>query len=329
MNMDVSRAQKILIVKNRAIGDSLIGLASVNYVKSALPGAVVDYAVPSGVAPLYENLETAADNIVPLETGSLPDFIGLAGRLRGRYDVIIELSQAGRTGLFFRIFSACSRTHYYFHNHHKKTGAFIQDQGVVKPIVQRDLDGVYSALKHFLGKDMRAPVFTDFAPKVSLKGPAPERNARKIVLGLAAAREEKCWPAGHYRELCRLLTGHYPDFGFLIPLSPSKADQALKAEIQALAFQNAKIVEVPLSDLPAAVGEAGAYIGNDTGLKHLCAALGMKSFTFFGPEDPLEWHPYDRCIHPLVFAKEEGLSNLREISPRFVFDRLFSAGFCS
>jgi heptosyltransferase-2 len=40
------------------------------------------------------------------------------------------------------------------------------------------------------------------------------------------------------------------------------------------------------------LSKASMYIGNDTGLKHICIALGVKTYTFFGPEPPLEWHPY-------------------------------------
>jgi ADP-heptose:LPS heptosyltransferase len=34
------------------------------------------------------------------------------------------------------------------------------------------------------------------------------------------------------------------------------------------------------------------FIGNDSGLRHMAAALGIKTLTLFGPENPVEWHPY-------------------------------------
>jgi heptosyltransferase-2 len=327
MNTDTPYSYRILVVKNRAIGDSLIGLASVAYIKSVLPGATVDYAIPSFITPLYENLSAQFDHLAGLKTNTLSDFIRLGRQLWGHYDVIIELSQAGRTGLFFRIFSALSRTRYYFHNHHKKMGTFILDQGVTKPIIQRDLDGVYSALKHFLGKDLRVPSFLDFTPRVSFKMSSQQRHSKKIVLGLVATREEKCWPAIHYRDLCRLLIKHDQSIEFLIPLSSSMADQKLRKEVQNLSFPNTKIIEVPLAHLPGAISEAGLYIGNDTGLKHLCAALDMRTFTLFGPENPLEWHPYDHKKHPFIFVKDAGFNALKEMSPQFVFDRLLHEKF--
>ena len=52
------------------------------------------------------------------------------------------------------------------------------------------------------------------------------------------------------------------------------------------------------------MAEANVYIGNDTGLKHLAIALGLKTYTFFGPEPPNEWHPYDQNSHPFFYIED-------------------------
>ena len=94
--------------------------------------------------------------------------------------------------------------------------------------------------------------------------------------------------------------------------------------------------EVLLDKLPEFVADASLYIGNDTGPKHLCTALGMKSCTFFGPNDhPLEWHPYNTKDHPFfhpdknlkgnLFTGEYDLdktSFLGQLRPEEVFSKL-------
>ena len=65
-----------------------------------------------------------------------------------------------------------------------------------------------------------------------------------------------------------------------------------------------------LSNLNEHLAGSVCYIGNDTGLKHICIALGVKTFTFFGPEPPLEWHPYDKVKHPYYISISDlGIKN--------------------
>ena len=42
-----------------------------------------------------------------------------------------------------------------------------------------------------------------------------------------------------------------------------------------------EVKRIPLSELANEFYGASLYIGNDTGLKHLCIALGVRTFSFF------------------------------------------------
>ena len=56
--------KNILVFKNRAMGDSLMGLSTVSYLKSIFPKAKVSYATPAWVAPLYDKVQTEVDEII-------------------------------------------------------------------------------------------------------------------------------------------------------------------------------------------------------------------------------------------------------------------------
>jgi ADP-heptose:LPS heptosyltransferase len=43
------------------------------------------------------------------------------------------------------------------------------------------------------------------------------------------------------------------------------------------------------------VAEAGCYVGNDSGVTHLAAALGVLTVAFFRATDPRIWRPLGRC----------------------------------
>ena len=63
--------------------------------------------------------------------------------------------------------------------------------------------------------------------------------------------------------------------------------------------------------LPA---RARRYLGNDSGVSHLAAALGLSAVVLFGPTDPRVWRPIGHCTVLTGLAQlrvEEGLCALR------------------
>ena len=297
----MSKARTIMLVKNRALGDSIMGLSAVSYLKLLYPENNIIYAVPQWIAPLYENSATAADKIYPLSLSTFRDILKLFSDLkRLEVDHIHEMHQSGRGAKIFKWISLLLGIRYTAHNHHLKEGTEVIDQGSIKPLIQRDLDGVFS----FLGKG-DLPNHLNYPPEIH-----PNLKREKlplIIMGVVATRETKMWPLSYYLNLASLIQASFPAYKIVIPLSKSETDKKIKEELEGLGIpQNTQIVEWSLKDLPSYFSEASLYIGNDTGLKHLGVAVGIKTFTFFGPEPANEWHPYDSSLHPYFYL--EGLA---------------------
>jgi ADP-heptose:LPS heptosyltransferase len=70
----------------------------------------------------------------------------------------------------------------------------------------------------------------------------------------------------------------------------------------------------PLPLLAGALLRARRYLGHDTGITHLAAALGVPTLALFGPTDPAVWAPPG----PHVFVVKKG-SAMRDISVDDVF----------
>lgn len=287
------------IVKNRALGDSIMGLSSVQYLRELYPDARIIYGVPAWIAPLYKNVKTAADEIYPLKLNTVSDWLDLYSYLLSeKVDVIHEMHQSGRGHKIFSLFHFFSRIPYTFHNHHLTGGTSVVDQGEKKELIQRDLDGVFS----YYGKDKWRPYFLNYTPFVELE--KKRASQQRIILGVVATRETKMWPFSHYVELARLIAEKFPHYEIVIPLSKSAADLKIKDELIRLGLPfSASIVHWPLENLALEFSGAKLYVGNDTGIKHLAIAAGVKTFTFFGPEPVREWHPYDSKIHPYFYRE--------------------------
>lgn len=295
--------QNILVVKNRALGDSIIGLSSLAYLKSIFPKAKVTYALAAWTAELYRESEVSCDAFIELNLDSLKGAWRFYQALsRGGFDLVIELHQSGRTSKVLNMARFLLGLRYIYHNHNLKTGHFIREQGVRKAILQRDLDTCWSALRHLGLDNLPVPSFLDWPPQLAPKKRLGQQK-NVAVLGPVASRPDKQWPIDSFIELMRFLKSMGHDWHFLIPLSHSKVDQELRERIEKEAVGlTYEILQLPLAKLPKRLDGAQFYLGNDTGLKHLCAALGMRTLTFFGPEEPVEWHPYDLERHPYLWS---------------------------
>jgi ADP-heptose:LPS heptosyltransferase len=53
-------------------------------------------------------------------------------------------------------------------------------------------------------------------------------------------------------------------------------------------------------DAAALLGVADAYLGNDSGISHLAAAVGARGVALFGPTDPRCWRPLSKRIRAMV-----------------------------
>lgn len=303
--MQLRSAKNLLLVKHRAMGDSIMGLSSAQYIKEYAPQLQITYAIAKWITPLYKNLDSAVDEILPLELEKLSDFAKLFLTLRKKkIDLIYECHQAGRTAKFFTLYSRITRTPYFFHNHHlQQHQSLVYDQGVIKPLIQRDLDGIWSQLN----KSHPVPNYLDYQPYLKLKnneGLQSSPYPLLFIFGIIATRETKLWPLSFYVELALLILQDHPQARIAIPVSPSNMDQSLKEQFLNLwkgPLDKLFFIETSLELLPSQLSGATCYIGNDTGLKHLCAAMEIPTLTLFGPEPPLEWHPYNTDKHPYLY----------------------------
>ncbi len=273
-----------------------MGLSAIQYLKALYPESTIIYAVPQWIEPLYRDSLTAADTIYSIQMKSFTDILKLLMDIkRFKIDHIHEMHQSGTGAKVLKGIALLLGIKYTAHNHHLKSVTGVVDQGKILPLIQRDLDGVFS----FLGFGER-PQFLDFAPVIT-----PNNIINKtplIIFGVVATRATKMWPLENYISLAKKILEKHPQFKIVIPLSKSLEDKKIQEDLFRLGLsENITIVNWNLQELPKHFQEAHFYVGNDTGLKHLAVAVGLKTFTFYGPEPANEWHPYNSVNHPYFY----------------------------
>lgn len=94
-----------------------------------------------------------------------------------------------------------------------------------------------------------------------------------VVLHPFSGSARKNWPLQGYRELAKLLPGPVE---WLAGPEEQLAD-AVRIE--------------DLGELARWLTGARAYVGNDSGITHLAAAVGVPTVAIFGPTEPTVWSP--------------------------------------
>lgn len=132
-------------------------------------------------------------------------------------------------------------------------------------------------------------------------------NERSLVVAPGANWPGKIWPVSHYAEL---LKGLASAFDHVIVVG-AESDRAAGETLR-------KASQLPLTNLAGATGlleaaacmsGARAFVGNDSGLGHMAAALAVPTVTVFGPGQPARYRPWGQRAE-IVLAPDGDLAAL-------------------
>lgn len=108
----------------------------------------------------------------------------------------------------------------------------------------------------------------------------------------------------------------------LVILGP--AEEASKAE--AMAGEYAVVVRhLELGQVVPLLARCDLYLGNDSGVTHLAAAIGVRTVALFGPTDPVQWRPRGKSVTVITRGVECspcGVSTMRSCAHRKCLSRL-------
>lgn len=130
-----------------------------------------------------------------------------------------------------------------------------------------------------------------------------------VVLHPGSGSETKNWPVQNWLEL--------GDWIFSLESSPAvllvtgEADRKNLAVLSE-AWKGRQVYfadGLPLYQLAALIERAALFIGHDSGISHIAAAVGVPCLLMFGPTDPQVWAPANPNVHCLA-APLDAMGNL-------------------
>jgi hypothetical protein len=119
-----------------------------------------------------------------------------------------------------------------------------------------------------------------------------------VFIHPGSGSKSKVWPLRNWRALVEWLRLQSP---FEVLLSVGPADRCLDGFAGAMRDLGIPVVEglSPLR-LSALISLCSLYIGSDSGVSHLAAAVGIPAIVIFGPTDPQVWAPRGRKVEIVV-----------------------------
>jgi ADP-heptose:LPS heptosyltransferase len=138
-----------------------------------------------------------------------------------------------------------------------------------------------------------------------IKGLTDEERSKVIVLHPGSGSKKKVWAVERFLELVRYFQRHSGS-RILIVLGPAESGEVQKA-FEGMEWDMgsaAPIIAKGLSllGLASVMEGCGLFIGNDSGITHMAAALGLATIALFGPTDHKIWAPRGERV--VVVRKE-------------------------
>jgi predicted lipopolysaccharide heptosyltransferase III len=303
---DWSEVRKVLVVRLRSIGDTVLATPSLFALKRFLPNVQVDILVEDWVAPVLDN-HPHVDNVIGLERGGLMARARVARELRAaNYDVVYNL-HGGTTATFLtRATGARHRVGFksyqygQLHNHAAPSPLLIWKQQKTHSVEQQ------LALLGWTGIPVtdRPRTSLGISPKAaeSVERMLNEAGLRKQNIALihpAAAFATKQWAVEKFARVVEFLA----ERGFSSVAIAAPNEQALLEQLRSETSANVLTFALSLPEVTALAARSQLFVGNDSGIAHIAAAVGTPSIVVFGSSNIAHWRPWNSA--PAEVVSEE------------------------
>jgi heptosyltransferase-2 len=299
---------RILIRATNWVGDAILALPALRQVRAKFPDAVIAIVAKPYVAELYQDQELCNELILYNPQGEHRGWSGrerLAEEIRGKkFDVALLLQNAfdaawlaWRAGVPERIGYA------------RDGRGFLLTKAIAVP-----REGEIPVHEKFYYLELlRRAGWIGSLPNdelISLQVPEAARqraaeklleagaspNAIRVAIGAGASYgSAKCWPPERFAEWANWLQARSDAEVILFgAAAEASVSEAIIATMKRKPID--LVGKTTIAELPALLSLCHMFLGNDSGVMHVAAAVGLPVVAVFGPTDPQGTSPVTpRC----------------------------------
>ena len=298
---------KILVIRGGAIGDFILTLPAIAALRKQFPRAHLEVLGYPHIAQLAV-AGGLADRVQPIEARGLAGFFARDGTLEpdlmdyfSEFDLVISYLY-DPDGIFKTNLRRCLFGQFIAGPHRPNEAEFVHaTQVYLKPLEQL---AIFDA---------------DPVPRLTLKESTRGRadlpvglDARQRVPTVAfhpgSGSEKKNWPEAKWMELIAWLA-EATKLDLLLVGGEAEGGR-LKRLVAALPPARCQVLQnLPLPDLARQLQSCAAFVGHDSGISHLAAALGLPCLILWG--DALEeiWRPQGERV--VILRELTGVGAIR------------------
>ena len=282
--MNASRG-KILVIRGGAIGDFILTLPAIAALRKNFPDAFLEVLGYPHIAQLAL-AGGLVDRVESIGARALAGFFARGGELAeelvdyfSEFDLIISYLY-DPDQIFSTNVSRCTQAQFIAGPHRPKEGTAIHAaQLYLKPLERLaifDADPI-PRLRMGTDSDAVSPLFRN-------------GNDRVLALHPGSGGEHKNWPEAKWAELLQNLINQT---AFNILLVGGEAEgERLQRLAAALPPARSRVAQSrPLPELAQMLQQCAGFIGHDSGISHLAAAVGLPGLLLWGETTEEIWRP--------------------------------------
>lgn len=296
--------RKVLIVRLRSIGDTVLATPSLIALRRFLPDAQIDVLLEDWVAPVLENFD-AVDNVFIVKKGDTKNRLRMFYWLSQRgYDVAYNLHGGTTAGFFtaatrakYRVGFASYQYKFLYNILAPNANEFWRQEKSHSAEQQLALLGFTGVpvddkpKSHLTVK----PELENIAAEIFDKYEIPQ-NYEFALIHPAAAFETKRWSTDNFAEIVQFLY----DKSIISIAVGTKNDLTVLLELFDKSPLQIILHNQTLPEIAALASQAKIFIGNDSGIAHIAAAVKTPSVVIFGSSNVAHWRPWTNAPHEIV-----------------------------
>lgn len=330
--IDWPRVRRVLLVRLRSIGDTVLMTPCLQALKEWRPGVEIDVVTEALAAPVLEG-HPRVDHLL-IAGQSTSSRLAVLAQLRSkRYDLAFNL-HGGSTAMILTALSGARHTVGY----RGQQGSWLLKLRAPGPDVILARKRVHSveqqlALLQWAGapslENPRLNLATSAAAAASVRDRLINEGisgaAQFAIVAPGAAFDSKRWSSRGFASVIDHLADRWR-LESLVIAGPGQ-EQVVKQVVGAARSAARALSRISLAELKALIEVFGrVFVGNDSGPMHIAAALGCPIVAVFGSSNPDVWHPWTEATYRVLGGElNTPDSNVREAIDRVGVDDVIAA----
>ncbi len=277
--------RSILVLRYSALGDAVLATSVIDPLLERFPGARIEWVTGPAYAPLLQGLPQLAA-VHRLESG-LRGALALRERLRGRFDLAVDLQHKVRSALVAR--AAAPRRIAF--RRRTAAEAALTLLGRNPPITRAHATVLYAEALRPLGIERPGRLHVHLSEAARALAGEALGAARPPLVALApgASRNTKRWAPERFAAVAEAL--HREGNGVVLAGGPGDREALGAFRAACRVPVAADLTGLPVEGLAAALARVRLLVACDSGPVHLASAVGTPVLALFGPTSPARWGP--------------------------------------